>query len=133
MKDTDKEFKSFMKTRITNSISRFILLGLTMPLLLAVGCTTHRPDPLAGWATDLAHQPSPVIVEDYQAYIGKLPPREKHLVDKYSIWFYRNDAGEHAVRIEIPLNGIWWEHVLYYSKENQRIKTVKYSTGGYRS
>jgi len=42
-------------------------------------------------------------------------------------------AGQHAVQIEVALNGKWWRHILVYDKNNKRIKTIKYSPGHYRS
>jgi hypothetical protein len=41
--------------------------------------------------------------------------------------------GQHAVKIEIPLNGAYSEHVLFYDKENKRIKVIVYSGGRYAS
>jgi ligand-binding SRPBCC domain-containing protein len=50
-----------------------------------------------------------------------------------SIDEYENSAGQHAVKIETPVNGVYWEHVLIYDQNNKRIKTLKYFGGRYRS
>jgi hypothetical protein len=105
-------------------------------LLVALvgGCAgfhTKTPDPLAGWKGDFNEQPNQVIVTDYQNYIQKLSPEERKF-SRISDWL-EDGKGQHAIKIEIALNGTWWEHVLIYDKENKRIKTIKYSSGGYRS
>ena len=94
------------------------------------GCVSTT-NPLVGWKVDFNHEPDQVIVIDYQNYIQKLPPDEKKFA--YPNHFYEDGMGQHAVQIEIPLNGTWWEHVLIYDKDNKRIKTIKYSSGSYRS
>lgn len=124
-----------MKTPIKNPIKLFWLIfpALLAAIVLAVGCAglVHHPDPLAGWKYDFSHQPIPAIESDYQDYIQKLPPEERKNIGP--IHTYVNGAGQHAVRITIPINGTSWQHVLIYNKDNKRIKTIKYSSGGYRS
>lgn len=98
--------------------------------------TPRARDPLVGW-TILPIQESEkldvAIKRDYQNYIQSLPAGEKYYVIESEIWFLKDDAGQHAVRIEIPLNGTWWQHVLIYDKTNRRINTVKYASGNYHS
>lgn len=120
-----------MKTSIKYSINFFGLtfLALCAALVWSVGCAT--PNPLAGWKVNFDHDLDQTIVKDYQDYIEKLPPKEKKFA--YLNHTFENGTGQHAVQIEIPLNGTWWEHVLIYDKDNKRIKTIKYSPGGYRS
>lgn len=93
-----------------------------------VGCAT--PNPLAGWKP-ASTNPNQTIVNDYQNYIQKLPSEER----KYAgmIQYFEDGMGEHAIKIEIPLNGTWWQHVLIYDQNDKRIKMIKYSSGGYRS
>lgn len=72
------------------------------------------------------------ITDDYKDYIQKLSPEEKK--DVGTIFFYKDDTGQRAVRIEINLNGMdCWYHILFYDKDNKRIKTVKYFYGRYQS
>jgi hypothetical protein len=71
------------------------------------------------------------ISDDYHDYISKLSPEERKYVGP--LQFFEDGAGQHAVEIEIALNGTWWFHVLIYDKNNQRVKVIKYSPGGYRS
>jgi hypothetical protein len=126
-----------MKTSIKGFIEQF---GLTCLLLLAVifwitGCSAPKPapDPLVGWKRVYLSEPNKAIVEDYRDYIQKLPPTEKKFVDEYSVDFFENDTGSHAIKIEVLLNGTYWEHVLVYDRNNKRINTIKYSAGHYRS
>jgi hypothetical protein len=122
-----------MTTRIKNCIS---CLGLTFLVLFAAlfwttGCATHL-DPLAGWKPDFDSRPGDQAIEkDYHDYIQKLPPEEK----KYAgpIECFKDGTGQHAIVINIGINGTSWKHVLIYDKNDKRIKTVKYSSGNYRS
>lgn len=101
----------------------------------AAGCATPNPDPLAGWKVLFSQDYEKLdksISHDYLDYIQKLPIQDRKSATG-PFWFYENGEGQHAVRIEIPLNGTWWEHVLIYDKDNKRIKTIKYSNGHYRS
>jgi hypothetical protein len=120
------------------SITRFTFCILLATLALAVGCAAPKPpkptpNPLEGWhfcsLTYLDSNKS--IVDDYQDYIQKLPPEQKKYA--YLNHVFEDGTGQHAIQIEIPLNGIWWEHVLIYDKDGKRIKAVKYTAGGYRS
>ncbi|HSY16786.1 MAG TPA: hypothetical protein VK815_00565 [Candidatus Acidoferrales bacterium] len=102
--------------------------------VLVAGCASKpTPDPLAGFhVSSLGNLDSnKAITDDYKAYIQKLSPDEQ----KYAgpIFFYEDGTGQHAVEIKIGLNNTAWEHVLIYDKGNKRIKTIKYSPGGYRS
>ena len=100
---------------------------------MAAGCTANQPDPLAGWNHYFNAKLDKTVVEDYQDYIQKLSPSERKVVDDYSVEPLENGTGQHAIRIEIPLNGTWWYHVLIYDKDNKRIKTIKYADGSYAS
>jgi hypothetical protein len=101
-------------------------------LVLGSGCATRIPDPLLGWKrADYLAEPNETIVKDYQDYIQKLPPEEKKFA--YVNHFFEDGTGQHAVQIKIPLHGTWWEHVLIYDKDNKRVKTIKFSRGGYGS
>jgi hypothetical protein len=123
-----------MRKTINNSANYFALLFLVVFIaLLVAGCAAPKPtpDPLAGWQKAYKEEPSQAIVKDYQDYIHTLSPEEQKYVG--SIFFYEDAMGQHAIRIEIGLNGIWWEHVLIYDKADRRIRTIKYANGGYRS
>lgn len=108
---------------------------MTMIAFLEAGCAKQStPDPLAGWNLCSDQDPAKLgkaIQADYQDYIQKLPPEEKKFA--YYAHSFENGAGQHAVQIEIPLNGTWWEHILIYSTNSNRIKTIKYSKGSYQS
>ena len=111
------------------------LLALLMATIWMLGCTTSRPDPLAGFhVSDLINLDSnKAITDDCKGYIQKLSPEERKYLGPSPIGFFEDGTGQHAVRIEIPINGTWWQHVLIYDKDNKRIKTIKYASGNYRS
>jgi hypothetical protein len=112
-------------------ITRFIFL--LAAFVLVGGCAKPKPapDPLVGWQGDFNEQPNQTIVSDYQDYIQKLPPTEKPY-SGVNDWL-KDGTGQHAIVIEVALNGTWWNHVLIYNKDDKRIKTIKYSPGHYRS
>ena len=109
-------------------------LILFMGFLWTTGCATQTRNPLEGWHFCPSQDPGKLdkaIQDDYQNYIQTLPAKEKSSVG--TIHLFEDGNGQHAVQIEIGLNGTWWEHVLIYDKNNQRIKKIKYSSGHYRS
>jgi hypothetical protein len=136
-----------MTARIKNSVNHFglIFLVLVTTLFMTTGCGawlmgSHQPDryappdPLAGWNILFSHDYEKLdkaITEDYQNYIEKLPNGEGKFVGP--IQFFADETGQHAVRIEIALNGTDWAHVLIYDEENKRVKVIKYVSGHYRS
>ena len=70
-------------------------------------------------------------MDDYQDYLQKLPSKQRGFTG--ALHFSEDGTGQHAVTIQIGVNGTWWVHILFYDKENKRIKVVKYKSGGYRS
>jgi len=108
-----------------------------------------QPDPLIGWkelgsmgwnglASPGDHLPplSKAITDDYQDFINKLPIRKDHANHSESYWIdevsvFEDGTGQHAVVIQIPLDGTWWKHILIYDKNNVRIKTIKFASGHY--
>ena len=118
-------------------IIRFPSWVLLIAFVCAVGCATRTPDPLAGWkGGTTAYEGNPydkTITDDYRNHIQKLPPAEKNFISDVEIRFFEDGTGRGAVKIEVGLNGIWWEHVLIYDKDNKRVKVIKYKNGGYRS
>ena len=124
-----------MKELIKNSAMRFWLI---FPILLAasvwtVGCATRTPDPLVGWNFCFSQDPSKLdkaVRDDYQDYIQKLPPKEK--ADVGIIDLLEDKTGQHAIRIEISGRACWY-HILFYDKDNKRVKVIKYYVGRYMS
>src|SRR5690349_3508145 len=107
-----------------NAVRFTFCISLTA-LLWAAGCSAPKPpaDPLAGWKylLHVGHSHfDKAVVDDYWDYIHKLPRNEGRLVDEYSIDEFEDRTGQHAVKIEIPLKGTFWEHVLIYGKDNKR-------------
>ena len=97
------------------------------------GCVVSKPtsDPLAGWHFYSRTKISQAITQDYQDYIQTLPAAQKYFVGRPD--FFENEIGQHAVKIEIDLNGTWREHILIYDANNKRIQVIKYKGGTYRS
>jgi len=110
-----------------------LLFALAISAIVVSGCSTSKPTPapLAGWKVYYNHEPDQAIVKDYQNYIEMLSPEEKKFAGIGQ--YYEDGAGQHAVEIQIPLNGTWRFHILIYDKDDKRIKVVKYSPGKYRS
>lgn len=110
-------------------------LILTILFVFEVGCNTPKPtpNPLEGFhfsSLNNLHS-NKAIMDDYQAYIQKLPPEE----GKYAgpIEYFEDGTGQHAVQITIGINSKVWRHVLIYGEDDKRIKTVKYVSGDYHS
>jgi hypothetical protein len=109
------------------------------PLLLAIfigilGCSTTTPDPLAGWKMLYGHNSEAfdtAVKDNYREYLEELPKKQKGFVGP--IQFFAGGGGQHAVRIEIALNGTDWTHILIYDNTNNRIKVIRYASGHYRS
>jgi hypothetical protein len=119
---------------IKKPFSVFVFLAICIGL---VGCSTPIPDPLAtGWnfcRSQDFHNINSAIQVDYHNYIKELPEHARYFVQENGIYFFENSSGQHAVKIEIPLDGAYYEHVLIYDKDNKRIKVVVYSGGRYAS
>jgi hypothetical protein len=102
-------------------IKYFNTIGLIFALCAMVisGCSCSAPkptpNPLAGWQIEFKPVDSSVE-KDAQDYMQKLPPEEK----KYASWgyYYKDGTGQHAMEIEVALNGTWVYHVLIYDKDN---------------
>ena len=126
-----------MKTCFKNPADNLALIFLMLVTMFICGCDTAKltPDPLAGFhAGDFRDLNSnKAITDDYNAYIQTLSPEEKYYLGPSPIGFFEDGMGQHAIKIEIGINGTSWVHVLIYDKDNKRIKTIKYSPGGYRS
>ena len=106
-------------------------------MFFATGCGTPKPgpDPLEGWNL-LSQDPNKLdgaIRADYRDYIQKLPAEERRYVQDFNIRFVADGTGRHAVRISIPDKGIWWEHILIYDQNNQRVQAIKRISGYYQS
>ena len=124
-----------MRTR--NKYAIGVGLGLTLCAMMIYGCCCRvpkpTPDPLAGWQMDFDSQFSAQNIEkDYRDYIHGLSPAEQQYTHIDSI--YKDGTGQHAVKIEIDIDGKdCWYHVLFYDKDNKRVKVVKYFFGRFVS
>jgi hypothetical protein len=112
---------------------QFICSILLAASVCGTGCemSADQTNPIPGWQVDFKTEPSPVVEKDYKDYIQKLPPDEKRSAH-VSSWV-KDGTGQHAIVIEVALNGTWWNHVLIYDKDDKRIKAVKYIAGHYAS
>jgi hypothetical protein len=129
-------------------------ISLIAALLIGAGCeTTKDPlDPLLGWKSvgeigfkvDEMHgyietfPGDQAIADDIRTYINNLPISRGQWEDRrYCYWIthmtlFQDGAGQHAVRIQIPVNGKHQNHVLLYNPANKRTKVIRYSSGSYR-
>ena len=127
---------NIMKKTIRPNVSYLGLIAALCAMLIS-GCSCSAPkstpDPLAGFHPANLYNPDShkAITDDYKDYISKLPPIEKKYasVDNY----FEDGTGQHVVQIVIPLNGTFWEHDLFYDKDDKRIKVIKRITGSYQS
>ena len=119
-----------MTAPFKNSINSFtpVFLMLMAMFLLGFGCNTAKPtpDPLAGFHSAIFFTPdsSKTITNDYNDYIQKLPPSQKGYIGTKD--FYEDGNGQHAVSIQIfeGNKNASWQHVLFYDKEDKRIKVI---------
>jgi hypothetical protein len=119
--------------KIINYSNHFgFALALCSMVISGCSCSAPKPtpDPLVGFHA-ASKNPDQSVVDDYQNYIRTLSPEEQRRAGP--ILYFEDGTGQHAVDIEIGINGTSWKHVLIYDKDNKRIKTIKYSPGGYAS
>jgi hypothetical protein len=126
----------FMKILIKKLIRSLwlIFVVLALAVLGASGCATSNQNPLEAWKILFAkdyERLDPAIREDYQSYIANLPRGEQNGVGP--IAFFEDGTGQHAVKIEIASRGTDWAHVLFYDKNDKRIKVIKFIAGRYAS
>jgi hypothetical protein len=109
----------------------FLLAGF----VLIAGCAPKPiSDPLAGFhVSSLGNlDNNKTIADDYKDYLQKLSPKETLYLGP--VFYFEDSAGEHAVRIESDIDGKdCWYHILFYDKDNRRVKVVKYFYGRYQS
>ena len=123
--------------RTLNKYSIYFGLVLAICAMVIYGCCCSRPkpapDPLAGWQKDFTPQPSDQIIEkDYQEYIHSLSPHERQFVGP--VFEFTNEKGQNAIQIELDIDGKdCWYHILFYDKDNKRVRVVKYFYGRYVS
>ena len=131
---TDPFMKNSHKPPLNHLVPALILICLIA--LLGAGCASSKPapNPLSGWKL-LINGPdctvSQAIIDDYQEYIRKLPPKDRTSVG--IVQFLKDGTGQHAVNIEIERNHTIWEHVLIYDTNSKRTDTIKYYNGRYQS
>jgi hypothetical protein len=109
-----------------------LALALCVMIFSGCSCSTTKTDPLVGWKILFSSDYKKfdkAIVDDYNNYIQQLPLDEKNNIGP--IQFFEDGAGQHAVKMEIALNGTDWAHVLIYGKDNKRLKVIKYKVGHY--
>jgi hypothetical protein len=118
----------------------FAICLCTTVLAFASGCASPKPRdrlPVSeGWrrlltAREIGTIPTEVI-ENYKAYIQKLPAKERNQLTEGSVHFFENPDGRHAVHFEIGrdafigVSEIIYAHVLVYDQSNKRVKVMKY-------
>jgi len=110
------------------NLSRFTSCILLVAFVWVSGCAPQTPDPLAGWRLCYSQNPKdlgPAIMADYQDYMQKLSPQDRSHIGITNT--FEDGTGQHAISIEVFVTGdTSWRYALIYSKENKRIKVVKY-------
>ena len=123
-----------MKTQFKNPINKFapLFLMLVTMFLLGFGCNTSKPtpDPLVGFQRDFEFDPysnnksDKAIYADVQDYM-----KQEKIAGP--VMAYKDGTGQHAINIHVGINGTSWEYVLFYDKNDKRIKVIKYADGHY--
>jgi hypothetical protein len=137
----------------------FLAFSLALSLVFLSGCATTK-NPVDGWKPDedsgyvnikgslqtyIKTIPyGKAIQDDVQNFVDHMPVHrygdwqqgyvrrsESYWIDNVSL--FRNDRDQHAVMIEIPLDGDWTNYVLFYDSQGVRTKVVKWISGHYRS
>jgi len=125
---------------MNKTIKRFLkycgfIVVLVATIVFGCRCTTTKSDPLAGFhVSSLGNlDANKTIADDYKDYIQKLPAKQKGYIG--TTFFYENEAGQHAVSIQIfeGNKNASWQHVLIYDKDNKRIKMIRYDHVKYQS
>jgi hypothetical protein len=137
-------------------ISLFILLVAGFVLLAGCESTESTKNPLTGWksvapigykvgemsATIDTLPGYKTISDDVQSFVNMLPVHRTYYDTggycerRYCYWIQRitlfeDGNGQHAVVIEIPVEGTYQNYVIIYNKSNERIKTTRFSSGHY--
>ena len=109
-------------------ITRCVLIWAAFALV--AGCASQKSysDPLASyhWSSLSDLENNKAISEDSKNYIQTVTPGETR---GYSLNYYANGTGKHAVEIIIIEKGAIttrWKHILIYDRDNKRTKTLKY-------
>lgn len=119
---------------------RFTFCALITALIFVVGCTSPPTEqsplnPADGWKLLFSQDPDKLdkaIRDDYQAYIQNLPQAERLYVGGVNL--FGDGKGQHAVSIGVhhpPQQQ--WTHVLFYNRENQRVRVVKYFSARFQN
>jgi hypothetical protein len=114
--------------------ARFIVWLIAAVLVSGCIAQKPKPDPLDGFhRSSVVHLDSnKAITDDYKDYIQKLSPKEKQYLGP--VFYFEDSTGQHAVRFESDIDGRdCWYHILFYDKDNKRLRVVKYFYGTYRS
>jgi hypothetical protein len=125
------------------TIRKIITRILLAASVLASGCGTvppypagsalPGPNPIVGWAASWSQDLGKLdkaIRDDYQDYISKLSREERMSMGPVGI--SEDGLGRHAITIQIAWYGTDWAHVLFYDKDNKRVKVTRYVAGHYR-
>jgi hypothetical protein len=132
-------------------IPLFILL--VAALVFVAGCESTTNPLVAGWksvapiscsggemsATVDTLPGYKAITDDVQIFVNTLPILKDPFGfgdRRYCYWIhavtlFEDGTGQHAVKIEIPLDGTYQNYVLIYDKSNVRIKTMRFASGHY--
>jgi hypothetical protein len=117
-----------MKHRLLRNLDRFFIALLVLGVVAFAGYELLRPgpDPLAGYTFCSLNElhANQAITRDYQNYMKGLSADERKYAGPTS--FFQSTNGQHAVVIEIDINGKAWYHALFYDKDNKRINVIKY-------
>lgn len=117
------------------SKTRYISCVSLTALFLIVGCAT--PNALVGWKQVLSRGDDVKLEEalrtDAINYMDTVVFKERRVSGPF--WFYEDGSGQHAIGMEVfqKHENASWEYLIVYSKENKRVKVIKYGYRRYQS
>ena len=107
---------------------------LAILIVLAFCVRSYVRDPIKGWAACESNNLPQVEMKDYKPFVQHLPAEEKKCADIFILGYYDNQKGQHAIRIEFPLNGKSIEYtIIYDDSTGKRLKVIRRITGFYMS
>jgi hypothetical protein len=116
------------------NITRYGLAVLSVALFMMAGCAT--PNALVGWKQLLTRGDNEKLEKALRAdavnYMETVVGKDRAAGPS---WFYEDGSGQHAIGMEVfqKHENASWEYLIIYSKENKRVKVIKYGYRRYQS
>ena len=133
-------FAIFNAKRVNIAVLRAIFSTLAVIITVnCYGCASIllHINPLKDWTpvAMLADASIPATIrQDAMTYIQQLPKSARNSAQMESnLEYWEDGAGQRAVVLNSSCDGQRWQYALIYNRNNQRVKVLRYSVGGYSS